>query len=41
MERLFLCCRKGNKFEYLELKNIQIEDDQDEIIDDELDFSMF
>ncbi len=32
---------KRNNFEYLELKNIQIEDDQDEIIDDELDFSMF
>ena len=32
---------KKNEYEFLKLNNIQIEDDEDEEIEDELDFQCF
>lgn len=40
-ENFFCVVGKKNEYEFLKLSNIQIEDDEDEEIEDELDFSMF
>lgn len=40
-ENFFCVVGKKNEYEFLKLNNIQIEDDENEEIDDELDFSMF
>ena len=40
-ENFFCVVGKKNEYKFLKLNNIQIEDDEDEEIDDELDFSMF
>ena len=39
-EGFFISVGKSNKFEFLELSNVSIED-TDEEIEDDLDFSMF
>ena len=40
-EDLFITVGKKNDFEFLEQSNIVIDDEEEEEIDDELDFSMF